>query len=134
MTTTDKKIPRIIRYQNRDVIVVRMPNNTRQGFYKSSGRNSGMKDTWFPFDGWMPCYPHGWFIKDNYCQIQGDLHRYGTQELKNVSDYLATLEIPQGKVTEDGRWINKYIYEARCFLRYKEPKKKEKSHEVSNSR
>jgi hypothetical protein len=41
----------VYRVKDRDIIKVTLPDGTVQPFYKSSGRNSGMKGTWLSFDG-----------------------------------------------------------------------------------
>lgn len=121
------KSPNVVRYCGRDVIVVKLAEG-KQPFYRSSGHNSGRHGVWFPFDGWT-LYPYakdGWFIKDKYWMPGHALHRYGNQLYKDVSDYLATLDIPEGKVTTDGNEVNEFIKKAKPFTY------KEKGHEASH--
>lgn len=90
-----------IRFHSRDIIIV---NN--QPFYRSSGHNSGLPGIWLPFDG-ISFQNSLWFSKNRYLQ---PIHRFGTQELKNISDWLSTIDIPEGKTIikpqEVNLWIN----------------------------
>jgi len=101
----------VIRYCDRDVIVVKLPDGTTQPFYRSTGHNSGRPGVWFPFDGWRPGGPHGWFIKDRFI-VRGPLNRYGTQEMKDESDRLATMDIPIGDDVDHGSLVNEFIQSA----------------------
>ena len=99
----------VIRYKGRDIVMV-LVDKKRQPFYKSTGRNSHKPDTWLPFDGVM--YPESieWFDKQAYGRgREHPLHRYGTEELKQVSDALAGMEIPQGTEVKSGMDVNFFL-------------------------
>lgn len=82
------------RYAGRDIIVVLIDGH-RQPFYKSTGRNSGQPDTWFPFDGIKnPGTRFEWFDKTQYCQDE-DYLRYGNKELNDISDRLSSMNLPE---------------------------------------
>ena len=91
----------VVRISDRDIVLVEMADKTRQPFYRSTGRNSGMPEKWLPFDGVLPEDGtwKGWFIKDRF---GGDnradpLYRYGTEELKAIGNRLDELPIPRGR-------------------------------------
>lgn len=63
--------------------------------YRSSGHNSGMPGVWLPFDG--IARQGTWFDKTAYCFPVSDIHRFGTQELKDLSDELGVINIPMGE-------------------------------------
>lgn len=88
------------RYANRDIIVVSLPSDVLQPFYRSTGQNSGMPGVWLPFDG----LSHGgtWFHKQRFTSpTLGPLNGFGTDQLKTVSAQLADRAIPRG---EDMGW------------------------------
>lgn len=111
--------PGIIRYANRDIIKVRLKNGTVQPFYRSTGHNSGMAGTWLPFDGISPMPGGGathWFNKSRFSS--GDLsssshplHRFGTEELKQISNWLRGQNIQQGQElhTMQGMEVNDFL-------------------------
>lgn len=89
---------KVYRCANRDIIKVLLDNGTFQPFYKSSGKNSGKKDEWLPFDGIL-CHEEFplWFHKSRYKNKENpEYHRYGTPELKDVSEKLGDMEIREG--------------------------------------
>lgn len=99
----------ILRFGGRDVILIECEDGWKQGFYRSSGRNSGRAGRWFPFDGYL--YGVNWFIKDRFCKREHygtDLDRYGFEILRDIGDLLGTLSIPEGK-TVDGAAINDMV-------------------------
>ena len=89
----------VLRFGGRDIILVELDDGSPQPFYRSSGKNSGCKGTWFPFDGICNYFGYGtlWFNKYNYVTTR-EYYRYGSQELKNVSDWLALQDIPKGEI------------------------------------
>ena len=99
----------LVKDTKRSIIVVKTTTKL-QAFYQSSGRNSGKPGTWFPFDG-ITQGPFGlWYAKDNYCPYwYMDFHRYGTQEFKDISDWLGTQEIHEGEIIECPKKINLWI-------------------------
>lgn len=99
----------ILRYAGRDVCKVEMPNGSTQGFYLST--NVEAKNQWLPFDGIISiANARPWFNKTNFHQIPktDHLYRYGTEELKQLSQILENNQIPEGKeaTTEE---INKFL-------------------------
>jgi len=104
--------PKVKRFGGRDIIWVEK-GDLRQGFYRSTGRNSRMPDVWLPFDGvgWIFNY---WFDKQRFCE-NCELVRYGNSELKEISDYLATLDIPKGEVTKPYE-INEFLDTKESFM------------------
>jgi hypothetical protein len=98
-----------LRFEGRDVILVHCEDGWKQGFYRSSGRNSGKEGRWFPFDGYVEKIH--WFDKGRFClygQKYTELERYGYQILKEVGDYLCGLEIGAGKEV-GGDEVNKMV-------------------------
>ena len=109
----------ILRHAERDIIKVTLDDGQVQPFYCSSGYNSGMPGTWLPFDG---CYIIGgqvvWFDKRKYKwdyrlsqdlqTVEPHLDRYGTEELKAISDELAKMDIPKG-IESTGEEVNKFL-------------------------
>jgi hypothetical protein len=98
-----------LRFQGRDVILIECEDGWKQGFYRSSGRNSGRAGRWFPFDGYL--FGLHWFIKDRFCireQYGTDLERYGFEVLHDIGNLLGALTIPEGK-TVDGTAINDMV-------------------------
>ena len=90
-----------------------------QLFYRSSGANSGRPGVFFPFDGLiMAGDVPVWFNKRRFVlEDEGHpLDRYGTQEMKDISDALALLNIPQG-IPTDGHRVNRFIKET-CGKRF----------------
>src|SRR5688572_27938273 len=97
-----KLLKGVLRIKDRDIIRVRLSDGKLQPFYKSSGRNSGMKGRWLPFDGVL-CFEGRplWFDKGRFASPSFTrLHRFGTQELKDISDKLGQMDIPEGEETD----------------------------------
>lgn len=97
--------PTILRFSGRDIIRVELDDGSIQPFYRSTGKNSGMKDEWLPFNG-ISLYFGLWFDKNGY--IEGDWYRYGSEELFRISKKLAELNIGPGEI--------KTPYEINLFL------------------
>jgi hypothetical protein len=88
----------IKRFGGRDIIYVNL-KAYRQPFYRSTGCNSGMPGVWLPFDGIG--FKYGlWFDKTIYCRPYSEIHRYGNQELWDISKKLSLLQIPEGERTD----------------------------------
>lgn len=100
-------IPGVIRFRGRDIVRVRMGQDV-QGFYRSSGRNSGMPGRWFPFDGLQP----GWFDKSRFCRRhQGcghPLERYGEERYRLVGERLGSLAIPPASEVDEA-FVNVWL-------------------------
>ena len=94
--TKDEKRPvylEIGRRFQRDIIQVRTTEGW-QPFYRSTGNNSRMPGRWLPFDGiFRDSHAKPWFDKARFCP-EGDLERFGTLALKDLSDQLSKEEIP----------------------------------------
>lgn len=98
----------VYRFVDRDVILVAMGDGVGQPMYRSTGTNSGMPGTWLPFDGIS--HNGTWFNKARYCTpvVSEEFHRFGNQNLKDLSQALGTMEIPIGRASS---WveINEFI-------------------------
>lgn len=107
---------KILNFASRDVTVIKI-GNLKQGFYRSSGKNSDMPGVWLPFDG-VGFHPGSglWFDKKRFA-TKDKLHRFGTQQLKDISQELTNMNIPSGEVVDAdesqrinaARKINYYI-------------------------
>lgn len=128
MTKEDKKIllsslsyRGTLRFAGRDWVVVSY-NDGEQAFYRSSGRNSGEKGTWFPVDG-ISENPWAdnklWFNKARFLWRGGD--RFGNKRhLFIISLWLNEKNIPRGKLSKP-REINEFI-NSKISLFYNESK------------
>jgi hypothetical protein len=77
----------------------------RQAFYRSSGRRSGQRGKWFPFDEIHPW--NEWRNKAAYTQGPGlekgtPLHRLGSEEFARISKGLGEMSIPEGQLVPAG--------------------------------
>ena len=101
----------VYNFASRDIVLVYIHFDTgdyMQPMYLSTGRNSGMPNTWLPFDG--IAYNGSWFDKTNYVtpQVPSEFHRFGNQLLKNISESMRTMEIPSGE-DENYQTINRFL-------------------------
>lgn len=66
-----------------------------QGFYQSTGVNSGKPGQWLPFDGqfFFPRRGYQWIHKKRFENADPELNRYGTQAIKDVATGLDKLDI-----------------------------------------
>ena len=113
---TFELLPGVIKYAFRDIIRVRLENGELQPFYKSTGVNSKRPGVWLPFDS-ISLFSH--FRKSRYSHgidADGDklntdhpLHRYGSEELKAISEALADIEIPDGFELEGPPYVNLWL-------------------------
>lgn len=119
---------KIYRYKDRDIVLV-ISGETRQPFYRSTGRNSGCPGTWFPFSG-IGKYWGGftWFIKDDIIFLgeknRMENPRFGSPKLKEISASLYFKQLPSGtdaeiieinsflekKTLNDNFWRKRKIY------------------------
>ena len=110
--TSDNVIQDMSSQGGRDMVVVDVPNHGPQAFYRSTGKNSGKPGEWLPFDGMsqMPAFP-GWFDKARFTgsELSDDMMRYGTPELKEMSERLTSMNIPEGQVIRNQRDINTWL-------------------------
>ncbi len=103
----------VYRVKGRDIIKVQVREGYVQPFYRSTGRNSSMPGQWLPFSGvvYVPSFEGNgieipiWLDKAKFSDrlengLYGELHRYGTQELKEVSKILGMMNIPEGVETK----------------------------------
>lgn len=84
----------------------------RQGFYKSSGDKSGMPDRWLPFDEVNEhdlVYGRGWVNKGEYMRPGDPLHRFGNDELRNISDALTAMDLPPGGLLQSEAHTNQIL-------------------------
>lgn len=80
-----------------------------QPFYKSSGRNSNMPDTWLPFDGGHSCL--NWFVKNRYKNdIDQSLHRFGSKKLKEISEFLVKIDVSSAQKVYNLYEVNNYLF------------------------
>ncbi len=91
---------RILRFADRDIILIEFDNGNKQSMYRSTGRNSAMPGTWLPFDG--IAYSGRWFDKSKYVtyhnsNVPHHLERFGTLELKQLSEQLGKIDISIGE-------------------------------------
>ena len=73
--------------------------------YKSSGTNSGMPNTWLPFDEVFEqnylIWAKGWKNKQNYTNGTG-IDRFGTEELRSISQQLTAANVQESNaILED---------------------------------
>ena len=112
----------VIRAFERDIVVVKI-GGQRQGFYRSTGRNSGKPKQWLPFDGISFGRFVGtvWFNKSHFCDIFPDsshsMNRYGSSELLTISQELEKMNIPEGKPVKCIEDVNRFLNtpHSRCF-------------------
>lgn len=93
--------------KGRDIVVVLL-GGERQGFYRSSGRNSGMPGKWLPFDGVALLMGSTWFDKENYLGV-GEYFRVGSAKLLAASLELGSLDIPAGRVLSSPVEVNEFL-------------------------
>lgn len=106
----------VYRVKGRDIIKVTLDNGKTQPFYKSTGRNSRMEGVWLPFNGILTAMGRVvWFDKRGYRvpeDKEATIDRYGNELLKEISNKLAQINIPEGteeedinEITEINRWL-----------------------------
>jgi hypothetical protein len=119
----DPKAPGTI--LQRDMVVVRLPNDELQPFYRRTGSGGdggagGGGGNWVPIDGYVPGAMHGapgapiWMNKSRfYAGGETDpLFRYGTDPLKQIGTWLddITQGVKPGNLTNDplvaNAWLN----------------------------
>ena len=108
--TPDNVIQDMSSQGGRDMVVVDVPNHGPQAFYRSTGKNSRKPGEWLPFDGISPIRG-GWFDKSRFTgnELSEDMMRYGTPELKEMSERLTSMDIPEGQVIASQRDINAWL-------------------------
>jgi hypothetical protein len=82
----------------------------RQAFYRATGKNSGIKGRWLPFDELVP--QMGSYVnKSAYIEgVEGTpLERFGRPELKSISEQLGAMDLPQGGELQDAQHVNEIL-------------------------
>ena len=112
----DISISDVFSAHGRDIVVVGMPDGTRQGFYKRTGSGgvqaagTARPGEWVPFDGITVLQGQGWFNKTRF--LKGDpndpLERYGEEIYADIGRGLNAANLPKGKVVEDST-VNRLI-------------------------
>jgi hypothetical protein len=100
-------LPGVKTHSGRDIIRVKLQSGEIQPFYQSSGSNSGKPGSWLPFSGLGMQHGKTWFDKafstgGKLRDPKHPLHRYGTEELKNVSQQLEGMSFPLPEGTVRG--------------------------------
>jgi hypothetical protein len=107
-------------YYKRRTIIRVFIDGKPQLFYRSTGENSHYPGRFLPFDGIVMSGPVClWFNKHRFTHNPekpntyhgfGELHRFGTSEMKAISDELTKINIPQGVSVpeEHGERINRF--------------------------
>lgn len=113
-----KLIPKVRRFHGRDIVRVLLDSGEIQPFYRSSGKNSRLPGAWLPFDGIQILRitrhaEHTWMDKQRFTERPSlqegtPLHRYGTDELKQISEALGSMDIAEGQ-THRAQAINKWL-------------------------
>ena len=108
-TPNDLGISDVFRNAGRDIVAVVMPDGTRQGFYKRTGRGgpsgeagSGAAGQWVPFDGITSLQGSPWFNKARFTSGAGadptnPLFRTGEEVYADIGKVLDESALPQGK-------------------------------------
>lgn len=107
-------------------MVVVIVKGRRQAFYRSTGRNSGQKGEWFPFDGATLRQGSIWFDKEAYTDHlshSDPLFRWGTEEMFKIGKKLNGMDIPEGKLVETAQEVNLFIHSRKSLARNKLLKK-----------
>jgi len=97
----------VYRYSRRDIVFVRTSKGL-QAFYRSTGESSDQRGKWFPFDE----ITAGWYNKKSYCENIPEkslLYRLGSQEFKIISEKLEKMNIPEGKLLDNGFKVNQLM-------------------------
>lgn len=102
-----------VKYADRVVLKITMPDGKIQPFYLSTGRHSGRQGVWFPFDGGNSLAK--WFVKSRY-SVRDDegnelpLHRFGSERLREISDFLSVLDVSSAKEVQTLEEVNQYLF------------------------
>lgn len=102
-----------ILFAGRVVIKLTFPGELVQPFYLSTGRHSGRQGVWFPFDGANVIVQ--WFHKSRYSARDDEgnelpLHRFGSEQLKEISDFLSVLDVSSAKEVFTLEEVNQYLF------------------------
>ena len=96
---TDLIVSPIYTFENHDFLTVRKPSGVRQGFYRSTGNNSGMPGAWLPYDEHLGHLINKYSYTEAGGFPEGDvLHRFGSMENLEISNALGHLNLPPGGI------------------------------------
>ncbi len=102
------RVSSVFNHDGYDYVVVQTSLG-RQGFYRSTGVNSGMRGQWLPFDE----ISGGWINKTQYVQPPGPgrtpLHRFGSDELRDISNALTAENLPRGNPLQSDEHVNQIL-------------------------
>jgi hypothetical protein len=103
-----------IRYKGRDIIRVPLSDGTIQPFYRSTGNNSKRAGEWFPFDGVGADEQGELLLKSRFASGAMEdtvhlLHRFGSEEMKAVSERLGAADIKPGGEVATPDEVNKWL-------------------------
>lgn len=98
----------VVREAGKDIVAISLPNGVVQPFYKAADSflDIGYIGNWLPFDGIG--YDGRYFYKSRFLTYNGPYHKYGTAELKRVSQALEFCQIPPAAETgwiECNSWL-----------------------------
>ena len=122
-----KDLSSVLEYAGRSILVVRLVDDSEVPFYRSTGNNSGLPESWLPFfglrkDGWL--HKNYTFDEDHDTHIPlNPLYHSGDYILAQAGNELDRLAIGQGDVLpndEDGistinYWIGGQMLEPRTM-------------------
>ena len=110
----DIQVSNVFRNAGRDIVVVQLPDGTRQGFYKRTGgggpsgtAGSGAAGQWVPFDGITVRGGDRWFNKARFTtdtsvnRRDSPLYRTGSQVYADIGNALDEAGIPVGREVDD---------------------------------
>ena len=110
----DIQVSNVFRNAGRDIVVVQLPDGTRQGFYKRTGgggpsgtAGSGAAGQWVPFDGITVRGGDRWFNKARFTtdtsvnRRDSPLYRTGSQVYADIGNALDEANIPVGREVDD---------------------------------
>ena len=110
----DIQVSNVFRNAGRDIVVVQLPDGTRQGFYKRTGgggpsgtAGSGAAGQWVPFDGITARNGNKWFNKARFTtdtsvnRRDSPLYRTGSQVYADIGNALDEANIPVGREVDD---------------------------------
>src|SRR5260221_6307742 len=101
-----KDLSSVLQYAERSILVVRLIDDSEVPFYRSTGKNSGLPETWLPFFGLRN---DGWFHKNYTFDVDHNTHiplnplyHSGDYALAQVGSELDRLPIGEGNEIPDG--------------------------------
>lgn len=129
---TIRALSNVLHYSSRDILMVELVDGSQVPFYLSTGRNSRLAKSWFPFFG---IDKEGWFHKnytfnrDNGSSIPYNLlYHYNCHILARTSLELNRLRITPGrreqtlKAREINQWIGGKLFNETTMVKENSPK------------